>query len=117
MAGGGQDGPGLPTSGLITALVLLASAIVVQQLPYIVSRPPVGDTAWRPYVERQDVDARLWQDPFGAVIQHLEQVQARSRGSEVDWTELDRHGADAMAAHLRGRDLTKTVVMPVMLLG
>ena len=117
MAGGGQDGPGLPTSGLITVAVLLASAIVVHQLPYIVSRPPVGDTAWRPYVARQDVDARLWQDPFGAVIQHLEQVQPRSRGSEVDWTEVDRHGADAMAADLRRRDLTKTVLMPVMLLG
>ena len=44
MAGGGQSGPGLPTSGLITAAVLLASAIVVHQFWYIVSRPPVSDS-------------------------------------------------------------------------
>jgi hypothetical protein len=116
MAAGDKEGPGLPTSGLITALVLLASAIVVHQLPYIVSRPSLSDPAWRPFVARQDVDARLWQDPFAAVTQHIEQAQSRARGSEVDRAELDRHSADSMATGLR-RDLSKTVLMPVMLPG
>ena len=116
MAGGGQDGPGLPTSGLITAAVLLASAIVVHQFPYIVSRPPVSDSAWRPLVARQDVDARLWQDPFGAVTQHIEQLQSRPPGAEPDPTEPVRHDVKRLAGELKS-SLAKTVVLPVMVPG
>jgi hypothetical protein len=116
MAGGGQDGPGLPTSGLIAAAVLLASAIVVHQFPYIVSRPPVSDSAWRPLVVRQDVDARLWQDPFGAVTQHLEQMQSRAPGAEPDPTELIRHDVNRLASEL-GSTFRETLVLPVMVPG
>jgi len=117
MAGGGQDGgPGLPTSGLITVAVLLASAVVVHQLPYIVSRPAVSDSAWRPMVARQDVDARLWQDPFGAVTQHIEQMQPRPLGSKPDLTEPIRHDVVDLAGDVRPI-LQKTLVLPVMVPG
>src|SRR6266567_3414588 len=80
MAGGEPEGPGFPTSGLIAALLLVVSAFVVhQQLPYIASRQSGTDLLRRQFVVTQDVEARLWQDPFTAINLHVEQESPSAR--------------------------------------
>ena len=118
MAGGEPDGPGFPTSGLIAALVLVASAIAVQQVPYIASRPALTETARRQFVATQDVEARLWQDPFTAITQHIEQAPARAPdGTDVEPIfEAYRHSAGLMQSLLTTRP-SDTIVMPVMVQG
>jgi hypothetical protein len=69
-------------SGLITVLVLAAGAIWVN-LPLEGLRPPAS-AAGIPLTKIQDVDARLWQDPFGAVAKAREQRNAAGAPARVE---------------------------------
>jgi hypothetical protein len=79
---GSDGGPGFPIGGIATALLLVASAVLVNQFPYFASRPPGSDPVKRELAAVQDVDARLWQDPFAAVTQHREEAARPLPGSE-----------------------------------
>lgn len=93
MAEDGDKGRNL--SGLIALLLLAASAIVVKQLPYSSSRPQSSETAAMSNGSPQDVVARLWQDPFAAVDQHVreqardEQAGIAAPGHQARHTEAD----------------------------
>ncbi|RKT44224.1 hypothetical protein [Thiocapsa rosea] len=67
--------PGLWSGGLVIALLISIGLISWVQLPFKPDRPPepregVG------YAGVQDVDARLWQDPFAAVVAVRKEARA-----------------------------------------
>lgn len=67
---GNEQGSGLSWSGLITVLLLFAGAVLVQQLPLHSSRPTEAAPLLRLFKNPQVAEARLWEDPFGAVARH-----------------------------------------------
>lgn len=69
---GDKQGSGLSWSGLITVFLLFAGAVLVQQIPLHSSRPSEAAPSLRLFENPQIVDARLWEDPFGAVARHHE---------------------------------------------
>jgi hypothetical protein len=108
---------GLPGGGLIVVTLLAAGALFVSHAPLETSRP----TQTEPYLDRteaaQDVDARLWQDPFGAVASAREKVSKQGGAAQ----DPKRHGEQQFADELRrqadaGGD-RGVVVLAVMLYG
>jgi hypothetical protein len=61
---------GIPVSGILAAIALILGIIVIPQLPFKASRPAPTQTAKSIVHEGEDVQARLWQDPFSAVLTH-----------------------------------------------
>jgi hypothetical protein len=59
----------LPIPGLIS-LLLAALAVVVPPLIPLESTRPMGNSAKSHFHDIEDVNARLWQDPFAAAEQH-----------------------------------------------
>lgn len=86
---------GVPGGGLLVIALLAAGAFVATKPPLESSRPSAGETRVEIRVAAQDTDARLWQDPFGAVSKARERsdkpVDAagkdRARHSEMRFTE------------------------------
>jgi hypothetical protein len=74
--------PGLPISGLVIVLAALGLT-VFNPTPFTGHRPPVPEI--RESLEKPD--ARLWQDPFRAVIDYLKLTEASS--SRVSNTSPD----------------------------
>jgi len=70
MAGSEREGRGFPTSGAVALVVVVVSAVLGQQFPLIPSRPALPDRVAARYVAVQNVEARLWQDPFEAIDRH-----------------------------------------------
>jgi hypothetical protein len=87
VAGESKDGGGgIPFSGIVGAL-LVAAAVVVQQTRLDSARPAPGEA--KGLLSRslhQDVETRLWQDPFYAVAQFRE----RKRQEAVQEGQLGR---------------------------
>ena len=54
--------------GLVWIFVVAAGAFLVHEVPWQNMRPGGSEPQAYPYVARQDVDARLWEDPIGAVV-------------------------------------------------
>jgi len=81
--------------GMLVPLIAMIAGIVVQYRPIVSSRPPTpAEKAVEPVAE-QDVDARLWQDPFAAAEKERATLGAEVRlGSAIDPT---RHGLDRLA--------------------
>jgi len=71
------DVGGLPANGFVWLAVVAASVFLVHQLPWEGSRPTGPEPKPYPYLAEQDVDARLWQDPIGAVTRVREEAQRR----------------------------------------
>jgi hypothetical protein len=63
---------GIPVTGLIAVLVAIVGAVLWKSVPLEVQRP--GVSAPIPYQEvgLQDIDARLWEDPFAAVARAID---------------------------------------------
>jgi hypothetical protein len=69
-----KDSKNFPTLGLMATAAAIGGAIVFTQVPLEVPRP--GGSQGLSYRDRsvQDVDARLWEDPFAAVSRELRGV-------------------------------------------
>ncbi len=65
---GGGGGAG---NALVLLVTLLAGALIVRQLPLSDSRPPTSEPKAYEYSAPASVDARLWQDPIGAVARGI----------------------------------------------
>src|SRR5438477_3414452 len=110
-----SDGKGRGISGLVALVVLAASAIVVRQLPYSTSRPDTADKAELTADAGQDVNARLWQDPFAAVDQHRRERARDARDGVVPPEPPSRHTRADLERELE--DFQPLVVMPVFTFG
>jgi len=58
---------GLPFSGLIAIAMLAGGVLFIRAVPLEATRLPVNEPKSQQASSGQDMDARLWQDPFGAV--------------------------------------------------
>ena len=65
-----RDGSGVSVRVVVAALVVLGGVLYVQQRPYVGLRPPVTEPQQANSVDFQDVDARLWEDPYTAITRH-----------------------------------------------
>lgn len=76
------DVGGLPANGFVWLAVVAASVFLVHQLPWEGSRPTGPEPKPYPYLAEQDVDARLWQDPIGAVTRGREEAQRGEKATQ-----------------------------------
>lgn len=81
------------TTGIITAILVLAGAIFVTQQPLVGSRPKTADPLAHQPPTAADVQARLWQDPLAVAARHREDVARTKRD------DLCPSGPDANACH------------------
>ena len=118
MADEKPSGSGLGGSGLVLFIAALASAAYVgfHPPPLVSSRPSEADSQIHDAAGAQDIDARLWQDPFAAITQ----IAASDRLDSVDVGE--RHSFPALDTIIQdgGKPLQedgKSLVMAVALPG
>jgi hypothetical protein len=82
-----------PVSGVVAVLLVLTSAFIVQQTSLSSSRPSTpGIQRTTRVAALQDVDARLWEDPFAAVERHRK--NAGSSGPPPATSAMERAAAD-----------------------
>ena len=67
----------LPGPGLTWVLLLVAGAFLAHEVPWQGSRPTAPGAKTYAYAAKQDVDARLWQDPLGAVARGRDDIRKR----------------------------------------
>jgi hypothetical protein len=67
-------GSALSGNGMVAVLVLAAGAFVLHETPFQGTRPAANESRIDQRFAEQDVDARLWQDPFGAVERGREEL-------------------------------------------
>jgi hypothetical protein len=65
-----RQGPGLPISGGAVVIALILGSLFVQQPAFKGSRPKVSGHGVSMSAGLEDVQARLWEDPFAAVRRH-----------------------------------------------
>jgi len=75
-----QSAPGLTGNAFIWLLALISGTVLIaRQTPYQDARPPIERGLEQRQVQQlQDIDARLWQDPFAAVGKGKRQQQETS---------------------------------------
>jgi hypothetical protein len=71
-----QTGANLACSGVVLAAVAVAGTtyLVGPEAPLRGSRPAMTEPQFHQSVTDQDVDARLWQDPFAAITKTIEKT-------------------------------------------
>jgi hypothetical protein len=108
-----QSGPGLGGNNIILLLAAAASAVYVGWgSPALFSaRPTVPDYGISQTKRTQDVDARLWQDPFGAVNRSIED----KRNAKID--PGDGHGVGDFRKSLASGGPLQTLFIGVDLPG
>src|SRR5262245_24245210 len=122
MATSEKEGGGYSGQGLLAVLALLAGALVVHQFPLTTSRPEMTDRVAARARDIQDVDARLWQDPFAAADQHRTEAgkaTARSCPDEDVPAHTGLHSRACFAELFRRQRESRgrIAVMPVMVFG
>ncbi|HLZ19333.1 MAG TPA: hypothetical protein VKO67_06955 [Smithellaceae bacterium] len=78
MSNGRNSGPIIPITGII-ALLTIVGISYYSQTPFRGTRPYSSEIQYERY---REVTARLWQDPFSAVLAHLKQLD-KSDQSEI----------------------------------
>ncbi|CAN7456081.1 hypothetical protein LJR290_002970 [Variovorax sp. LjRoot290] len=104
---------GLSGNGLIAVMLLLAGALFVREAPLETTRLPAGEPRFAQHFSLQDVDARLWQDPFGAVAKG--RVEARKNDAKRAEADDARRTAADLAREIRSRQPVE--ILAVMLPG
>ena len=102
-------GSGLPISGGAVVIALIIGVVFVQQLAFKGSRPEVPGDGVRPSVGPEDVQARLWEDPFAAVRRHPKDI------------ERDRHDIASLAEQILKKKsenkVDEVIVLGIMVFG
>ena len=94
--------PSSHTPGIIVALLLLISAVGVRQIPLESSRPHHVEKVKNRIVGLEDVDARLWQDPFTAVNRHIKEKKPQDVLFSIS-------GLEGTVEVIRGNEFEATV--------
>jgi len=66
---------GIPISGALMIVALILGLVVIPQQPYQSSRPKPPDQFECSLDMEENVQARLWQDPFAAVMKHKDNIK------------------------------------------
>ena len=109
-----QSGPELGGNSIILLVAAAASAVYMgwRNPPLFSTRPTEPDYEISQTKSTQDIDARLWQDPFGAVNRSIED----KRSAKIDPDDGHRV-ADFLAALESGTESTETLLIGVDLPG
>jgi len=114
-----KPGPSFPFSGLVVLFAALG-VITFTNIPFHVTRPSVPEVR-EPF---EKVRARLWQDPFLAVIDHVKsQEKSASMGKSGQFGLLDKSKNDmtaegSLAKQIKGKlEKGKVTVLGVMEFG
>jgi hypothetical protein len=99
----------------LIAIVLMVSGILVRTVPLESKRPIDADRVSFYHAGRQDVEARLWQDPFVA-MQHVSPLgpMARCKEALADWAHHPSTLGESIAYKT---DRSEVTVLPVMVSG
>ena len=84
---------GLSGNGLIAVMLLVAGVLFVREAPLETTRLPANEPRFVQLFSLQDIDARLWQDPFGAV------ARSRAEARKNDAKKAQADDARRTAAH------------------
>lgn len=112
---GSEGGGGLPTNAFLWLAIMAAGAILAPAIAWKASRPTAGEPGAYPSVYEQDVDARLWQDPLGALARSL--AAGKPTAGAVPRSDSER--LEQLRTHIReavGRD-ERVILLGVMTLG
>ncbi|MQA20153.1 hypothetical protein [Rugamonas rivuli] len=107
---------GIPFSGLMAIVMLTAGGLFIRAVPLEATRPPVSEQKIERTSASQDMDARLWQDPFGAVARAREEAQ---KHKPAQAKAADRLRNERLRASMKSPNRTKSrvEVLAVMLPG
>jgi hypothetical protein len=99
----------------VLAIVLMTSGILVKTVPLESKRPADPEHAKFSHAGLQDVEARLWQDPFGA-MRHLQGSTPSARCAEA--LKDTAHYPYTLSARIRRvSTLNNITVLPVLMQG
>ena len=115
MAAPDQDKGSFPTFNIVAIIALITGAVLFQQTGFIPKRPTTTDRVTNRFRTPQDVDARLWQDPFAAVATHREQ-QSKENSRERRLHPA-HHSRQDVFAYLDVSQAQQLMILPVMTLG
>ena len=81
MASDNQDSTPVPVGGIAVLIVLAAGIFLKHEYPFESARPTESKlkAEQAPYI--QDVDARLWEDPFAAIARYQQEKGASGAGA------------------------------------
>ena len=83
MAEKDSSGPaGGNLTSILAVVMLMVGAVWVAQVPLEGSRPPTAETVYPHPGTFQDVDARMWEDPFDAVQRYRKREDTEQRADE-----------------------------------
>ena len=115
-----REGSAFPASGITAIVLILAGTVFVGQFPLDIRRPDVTEKV---STGIQDVEARLWQDPFAAVERYRQEqgVVSRRPNDIASVSELEAllHGPQVLAKELLKylQHYESVVVLGVMVRG
>ena len=108
---------GVPGGGLMVVVLLAVGALFISKPPLESSRPAISE----PHLERleaaQDIETRLWQDPFGAVAKARERTSKQSDGKSDQDHHSEQRFADELQRQARLGGDAGVFVVAVMLFG
>ncbi|HQR20477.1 MAG TPA: hypothetical protein PLE54_11750 [Burkholderiaceae bacterium] len=108
---------GFPGGGLIMIALLAVGAFVITKPMLESSRPAISEPRLERREAAQDVDARLWQDPFGAVAKARERPQKSPDGKKDEEIHSEQRFADELQRQARLSGDSGVFVVAVMLFG
>src|SRR5712691_1433781 len=92
----------LPWGTLLPVLAVLAG-VIAQFKPLVSTRPPVPSEKPMPVTAKQDVDARLWQDPIVVAQKQEALLDAEIKAGRVPQDPSARHDIITLAELLHER--------------
>lgn len=96
-------GSGLLSSGWLAAVLLAAGAFVLREPLLQSTRPAANEPRIEQRFAAQDVDARLWQDPLGAVMRAREERVRKLGRAEQQALERQQQGLAAFQQEIAAR--------------
>jgi hypothetical protein len=105
---------GMPSGGIMAIVMLTAGVLFIRAVPLEATRLPVNEPKIEQSSTEQDMDARLWQDPFGAVARAREEAKKRD---PAEAKAADKLRTPAHIHDLKSRVSRKVEVLAVMLQG
>ncbi|HET7793337.1 MAG TPA: hypothetical protein VFL64_08120 [Rhizobacter sp.] len=112
-------GSTLSGNSVLAVLLLAAGAFVLHEAPLQGTRPAANEPRVEQRFAEQDIDARLWQDPFGAVERGREEV-AKKLPPGTQPTEAERRDPARLVATIEEKfkdGVTEVDVLAVMVPG
>lgn len=109
-----QDGPNFPLSGGLIALAIAIIFYLTVETPFRAARPENPRLGIDKAQSAEDVQARLWEDPFAAVARH----SPKGTASQRQHTDDHGHSIGDLTLQFEERSLRPgLVIMSVMVFG